>query len=60
MEFANEADCSVCSKWPEADREGMRMFIDEIPVPGRGTPVCEACFMAFCTNIMPPQEPTTH
>ena len=58
----SEVDCVVCSQWPEADREAMRLFVDKIPLKQS---VCDPCQMAFWQNcIVPllpnPAKPTKH
>ena len=49
--------CSVCSRWPAADREGMRMLIDTLPLR---EPVCLKCWGALAINCGWITEPTEH
>jgi len=48
--------CAVCARWPAADREGMRMLVDSIPLR---EPVCEDCVMAFWRTLIEAIEPST-
>ena len=52
--FRREDDCAVCGRWPAADREGMRVLIDNIPLRER---FCEACLAAFWHNCISRLEP---
>ena len=53
----SEVDCVVCSQWPPADRETMRIMINRIPLDG----ICPECEMAFWRRLWPaPGPPTRH
>jgi hypothetical protein len=43
-----EAECSICGPCPEADREAMRLLIDEIP---QNKPVCDDCLLALWERL---------
>ena len=47
-EFASEAQCPVCSKWPPQERKSKRQELDEIPLR---EPICVRCFVAFWKNM---------
>jgi hypothetical protein len=44
----SEDDCAVCGDWPAADREGMRMLLDRIPLHDG---VCDLCQMEFWRGL---------
>jgi hypothetical protein len=43
-----ETYCTICGPCPEADREAMRLLIDEIP---QNEPVCDDCLLAFWEQL---------
>ena len=48
MAWATEADCTVCSDWPDKDKDLKRSELDSIPAQD---PICKVCFLAFWENI---------
>jgi hypothetical protein len=46
-QFTAEADCPVCSAWPDKDKDQRRSELDRVPLHD---PICKACFVAFWTN----------
>jgi len=40
--------CAVCSKWPEANRDAMRLLIDVMP---QHAGICDDCLMAFWERL---------
>jgi hypothetical protein len=52
QEFTTEADCPVCSAWPDNAKDKRRSELERVPLRD---PICIACFVAFWSDTNGPQ-----